>query len=144
MTGPDPPDRACMWCGKGFAPRVSGGKPQMFCHEVCRRAFDAAGRRWVAEAIAAGTLTLDALRNGAVTTRALLPEAVSPAPVSEPQKPLAAPAERPDEAAELLDDFLTALLDLPGDAWPDIAAALPDEVFDRIGRWMESWLAQGV
>ena len=65
-------------------------------------------------------------------------------PGAEPQKPLVASAERPDEAADLLDDFLIALLDLPGDAWPDIAAALPDEVFDRIGRWMESWLAQGV
>jgi hypothetical protein len=53
------------------------------------------------------------------------------------QKPLVASAERPDEAADLLDDFLIALLDLPGDAWPDIAAALPDEVFDRIDRWME-------
>jgi len=87
MTGPDPPDRACMWCGKGFAPRVSGGKPQMFCHEVCRRAFDAAGRRWVAEAIADGTLTLDSLRNGAAATRALLPGGNSSAPVARLRNP---------------------------------------------------------
>jgi hypothetical protein len=30
------------------------------------------------------------------------------------------------------------LLDLPGDAWPDIiAAALPDEIFDRLDRYLE-------
>jgi hypothetical protein len=38
----------------------------------------------VAEAIAAGMLTVGALRNGLATTRALLPVAKSPAPISEP------------------------------------------------------------
>jgi hypothetical protein len=53
------------------------------------------------------------------------------------------PAERSDEAGELLDDFMIALLDLPGWSdpeswlWNDVAAALPDELFDRIDRWME-------
>jgi len=43
----------------------------------------------------------------------------------------------------LLDDFLIALLDLPGWSdpgswlWNDVAAVLPDELFDRIDRWME-------
>ena len=78
----------------------------MFCRSACRRAFDAAGRRWVAEAIAGGMLTVDAPRNGAAATRALLPGAVSPAPVHEPQKPApVAPAEQRGEAAELLDEF---------------------------------------
>ena len=77
-------DRVCLWCGKGFTPRRDGGKRQVFCGPTCRRAFDAAGRRWVAEAIAAGMLTVDALRNGAATTRALLPGGNSPAPVDEP------------------------------------------------------------
>ena len=81
------PTAPCMWCGKGFALRVNGGKPQVFCRTACRRAFDAVGRRWVAEVIAASTLTLDSLRNGAAATRALLPEAVSPASLSVPQKP---------------------------------------------------------
>jgi hypothetical protein len=71
----------CGWCGRAFAPRRDGGKPQLFCRPVCRRAFDAAGRRWVSEAIATGMLSLDALRNGAVTTRALLPGAIPPAAV---------------------------------------------------------------
>jgi len=76
--------------------------------------------------------------------RALLPGAVSTASLSEPQKPAPiAPADSPGEAADLLDDFLIALLDLPGWSdpgswlWNDVAAVLPDELFDRIDRWME-------
>jgi hypothetical protein len=87
----------CLWCGKGFTPRRDGGKPQVFCRPVCRRRFDAAGRRWVADAIATGALTVDALRNGAAATRALLAGGAPPVPISEPQKPApVAPAERPD------------------------------------------------
>ena len=74
----------CFWCGKGFMPRRDGGKRQVFCREACRRSFEAAGRRWVAEAIATGTLSVDALRNGTAATRALLPGAISSAPISEP------------------------------------------------------------
>jgi hypothetical protein len=74
-------------------------------------------------------------RNARVASRGYLARAGSP---PEPQKPtLLVPAERPGEAEDLLDELLIALLDLPGDAWPDIAAALPDEVFDRVDRWME-------
>jgi len=68
----------------------------------------------------------------------LLPEAISPAPVRPPTPAPLAPAESPDEAAEVLDDFLIALLELPGDAWPGLAVKLPDELFDRIDRWMEA------
>jgi hypothetical protein len=77
---------ACAWCGGSFAPRTSGGKPQTFCRPSCRRAFDAAARCWVAQAVADGRLTVDALRNGAVATRALLQGAVSPAPVAEARR----------------------------------------------------------
>jgi hypothetical protein len=45
---------------------------------------------------------------------------------------------------ELLDDFLIALLELPGAAWPNLAVALPDEVFDRVDRYLEGWLAEGL
>jgi hypothetical protein len=54
----------------------------------------------------------------------------------------AAPAESPGETAELLDDFLIALLDLPGDAWSDIAVALSDELYDRIDRYLEALLSK--
>jgi hypothetical protein len=72
---------SCAWCGRAFMPRTTGGKRQVFCRPACRRSFDAAGRRWVAEAIAAGTLNLDELRNCAAGTRALLPAPISPAPI---------------------------------------------------------------
>jgi hypothetical protein len=131
--------RACLWCGKRFTPRRDGGKRQVFCRTACRRAFDAAGRRWVAEALAGGTLTLDSLRNGAAATRALLPGVISPVPVSEPQKPApVAPAERPGEAAELLH----ALLSVSSDGWPALAAAMSDDLFDRLKRWHAPRLAK--
>jgi hypothetical protein len=72
----------------------------------------------------------------------LLRGGVSPAPISEAQKPESATSAKcPDEAVELLDDFLIALLDLPGDAWPDLAAALSDELFDRVARYVQSHLS---
>jgi len=61
----------CLWCSKAFVPRRDGGKPQVFCRPACRRAFDAAGRRWVAEAITTGVLNVVALRNAPAATRAL-------------------------------------------------------------------------
>jgi hypothetical protein len=42
-----------------------------------------------------------------------------------------APAGGIDEVAELLDDVLVALLDLPGGGWPHLAVVLPDELFER-------------
>ena len=68
-----------------------------------------------------------------------MPASKDPAPKLAP----VAPAESPDETADLLDDFLIALLGLPGDAWPDIAATLPDEVFEGIDRYLERRLAEG-
>jgi hypothetical protein len=98
---------SCAWCGRAFIPRATGGKRQVFCRPACRRGFDAAGRRWVSEAIASGMLTVEALRNGAAATRALAPGAISPAPISEHEKPaLVASGESPDEGAELLDELL--------------------------------------
>jgi hypothetical protein len=121
-----------------------GGKRQVFCREVCRRVFEPAGCRWVAEAIATGALTVDALRNGAATTRALFPRSISPAPLPDgaSDRRCCEPSWRSDEAADLLDDFLIASLDLPGDAWPDLAAALPDQIYDRIDRCLEGRLSE--
>jgi hypothetical protein len=79
----------CPWCDQTFRPRQSGGHAQRFCRPSCRRAFHAAVRSWVLDAIADGVLTVAEIRNGAPATRALLPAAVSPAPVGEapPQHP---------------------------------------------------------
>ena len=78
-----PDCRVCEWCGKGFDPRRDGGKPQVFCRPGCRRAFDAAGRRWVAEAITTGRLFVHELQNTPVATRALVPPSVSTPQVGE-------------------------------------------------------------
>jgi hypothetical protein len=42
-----------------------------------------------------------------------------------------APAERPDEAAELL----SALLSVTSEGWYPLAAAMSQELFDRLKRW---------
>jgi hypothetical protein len=63
----------CFWCGRLFAPRHDGGRLQRYCSPACRRALDAAARRFVASAIADGRLTVADLRYGKarVATRAL-------------------------------------------------------------------------
>src|SRR6516225_2765971 len=85
----------CLWCGRGFSPRRNGGKPQAFCRPACRREFDTAGRRWMAEAIASRRLTVEALRNGLVTTRALVSAAPSTVPVGQRLAPIALYADSP-------------------------------------------------
>src|SRR5215472_16926237 len=133
----------CPWCGRAFTPRRDGGKTQRFCREPCRRSYDAAGRRWVAKAIAGGTLTLDDLRSGAAATRALLSGAMSPAPIHPAEKPVpGAPADSPDDAAELLNDLLhTLLVDLPA-AWSDLIDAIPEGLFDRLDRYLDTLLSE--
>jgi hypothetical protein len=146
----------CLWCGHAFTPRATGGKAQRFCRPGCRRAFDAAGRRWVAEAIDGGMLTVDALRSGAAATRALAGAGRTPpkAPLPPPQPPdpvsgsfaataadaLApvAPAARLDEAAELLG----ALLAVPSEGWHALAGAMSQQLFDRLKRWRAGRLAK--
>ena len=61
----------CLWCGRAFTPRATGGKRQRFCRPACRRALDAAGRRYIEVALADGALTIPDLREGPGTTRAL-------------------------------------------------------------------------
>jgi hypothetical protein len=132
---------ACAWCGRPYTPRTTGGHAQRFCRSTCRRAFDAAGRRWVADAIAAGVLTVGTIRNGGAATRALLAGAISPAPVPEEARKLTSepvlPAQRPGEEAELL----SALLAVPSEGWHALAAAMSEELFDRLKRWQAARLA---
>ena len=46
-----------------------------------------------------------------------------------------APAERSEEGEHLLDDLLVVLFALPDDAWSALAAAVPDELAERIDRY---------
>ena len=101
----DPPsDGACLWCGHPFRAR-RGGSPQRFCRARCRTAFWSALRRWGERAIAAGTLTVIDLKNGAKAACTLQGEPVlrglPPAVVPEHPGgnfPLVAPAESADES----------------------------------------------
>jgi len=94
----------CLWCGSRFKRRNDGGKAQRFCRPACRRALDAAGRRWIAGALASGALRVHDVRNGYPTTRALLPGAEAQAPTAGHsaggQSAPVAPPEPPGEAAE--------------------------------------------
>jgi len=131
----------CRWCGRACQLR-RGGSPRVFCGPACRQQFHSAARRWAERAVAAGVLSLDQIRNGAPAACTLLPPGISPAPVDPARKPApVAPAESVGEVEELLDDLLIALLDLPGNAWPDLVARPPDELFDRIDRCMEARVA---
>ena len=130
----------CLWCERRFTAH-RGGSPRSFCSSSCRTAFHTAARRWSEHAIAAGSLTISDIRNGISNgdgkACTLSPGSISPAPVPEPQSPASAAAEGADEAADLLDDFLIALLEELGEGWPDLVAALPDKIFARIDHWLE-------
>jgi hypothetical protein len=136
----------CLWCGRPF-PARRGGSPQRFCATRCRTAFWSALRRWGERAVSAGALAIADIRNGIGngdgTACTLLPGAISPSAIPAPQDAApAASADSAEDVAELLDDFLVALLELPGDGWPDLVAALPDEIYDRIDRYLEDWLSE--
>ena len=49
MTAP-----VCPWCERPFTPRRTGGKPQRFCRDACRRAFERELRAWARDQITAG------------------------------------------------------------------------------------------
>ncbi len=61
---------ACVWCNRPF-PAREGGRAQRFCRQSCRRAFHAAARSWVLDAITRGVLTIADIRSGLPATRAL-------------------------------------------------------------------------
>jgi hypothetical protein len=103
----EPSDR-CLWCGSRFERRNDGGKTQRFCRPDCRHALDAAGRRWIAGALASGDLTSDMLRNGS-----------------------------PGEAEELLGDLLVVLLEWPDHEWFALIDKLPGELVERLRDWVE-------
>jgi len=52
----------CLWCGRAFTSRITGGSPQRFCSTGHRQAFWVAARRWTMRAVEAGLLNVDCLR----------------------------------------------------------------------------------
>ena len=132
---------SCRWCGRAFRPR-RGGSAGKFCCARHRTLFWTACRKWAERAVSLRLLSVaDLHADPAACT--LLTGVISPAPVPEVAKPgPPVSAERLEEAAELLDDLLLGLFDLPGDAWPDLAAALPDQLYDRIDQYIERCLQE--
>jgi hypothetical protein len=57
------PARAyCLWCGRAFIPRATGGSAQKFCSTRHRQDFWIAARRWTLMALDAGLLSVDCLK----------------------------------------------------------------------------------
>jgi hypothetical protein len=56
------PDARCLWCGRAFKPRSTGGSAQKFCGTGHRQEFWIAARRWTMRAIDAGLLSVDCLK----------------------------------------------------------------------------------
>jgi hypothetical protein len=52
----------CLWCGRTFAPRATGGSSQKFCSPGHRQQFWIAARRWTMRAIETGLLSVDCLK----------------------------------------------------------------------------------
>jgi hypothetical protein len=85
------------------------------------------------------SLTIDHLTNGYVAACTLLLGSVYPIAISEagPAVPASpAPAENPDEAAELLQDFLFALTRLPDELFFKLGTSLPRSLVLRTVNWM--------
>jgi len=55
-------DARCVWCGRAFKPRATGGSAQKFCSTGHRQEFWIAARRWPMTAIDAGLLSVDSLK----------------------------------------------------------------------------------
>src|SRR5215813_9542094 len=55
-------DARCLWCGRAFKPRSTGGSTQKFCCSGHRQQFWIAARRWTMRAIEAGLLSVDCLK----------------------------------------------------------------------------------
>src|SRR5919205_3192723 len=52
----------CLWCGRAFRPRTTGGSAQRFCSTEHRQAFWIAARRWTIRALEAGLISVDCLK----------------------------------------------------------------------------------
>jgi len=56
------PNPCCLWCGRAFRPRATGGSAQKFCSTGHRQEFWIAARRWTMKAIDAGLISVDCLK----------------------------------------------------------------------------------
>src|SRR5918911_1407656 len=54
----------CLWCGRAFRPRTTGGSAQRFCSTEHRHAFWVAARNWTIRALETGLITVDCPKGG--------------------------------------------------------------------------------
>jgi hypothetical protein len=57
-----PPLPRCLWCGRQFRPRTTGGSQQRFCSAEHRHEFSTAARRWAVTAIERRVIPVEAFR----------------------------------------------------------------------------------
>ena len=120
-----PGDSTCLWCGHPFHTH-RGGSPKRFSSAQHRNQFWSALRRWGERTVASGWLTLDHVKNGDPAACTPPSGRSSPAPIPEPHEAAeGASAEFPDKAAELLDDLLIALTNLPDKVFFELGRKLP-------------------
>ena len=130
----------CLWFGRAFTPRATGGSPAKFCSAAHRKAYHSAVRHWAEAEIAGGRLTVAQIRNGAACALATAAaSSTQGSPIDDPA-PIA-PAERPGEAEALLrETCCTCYSVCGGGAWPavaaTVAAAVPDELAERLSRYL--------
>src|SRR5438045_7968223 len=60
----------CLWCGRIFRARATGGSAQRFCSTEHRKAFWTAARRWTMRAIEAGLLSVECLKGNQTSVHA--------------------------------------------------------------------------
>jgi hypothetical protein len=77
----------CRWCHAAFAAR-GGGSPQIFCGAGCRASYHKAARQWCEREIAAGRLTVEAIRDGAGAAYTLTPRREPPVPLPDIGSPI--------------------------------------------------------
>jgi hypothetical protein len=61
----------CLWCGRSFKPRTTGGSAQRFCSAAHRHAFGSAARRWAVRVVEAGLVSVETFKAAGSSVRAV-------------------------------------------------------------------------
>lgn len=133
-------DVKCSWCGQDLQPR-RGGSPQRFCSAKHRSLFWSALRRWGERAIAAGTLTIAEVKNGAVGACTLPQCSDPPSPLPDIGRSHNASADAPlrflVEVERSTVSWLVKLRFIRPEQWNDLTAILT--ALKRVGQPPSIW-----
>jgi hypothetical protein len=128
-------DVPCIWCQAPIHPRADGGKPQRFCCERHRRAYDAAGRGWVARAIEGGRLSVDELVIAAAARRAVHHGAMKLPALTNVD--FEREARRSGEAEDLINAILIAMAELDEADFTQVLELFPAGLTRRLFEWAD-------